>query len=205
MVVDTPSVLLVPGRSPIRTLAQYLEIGRTQPLRWGSSGIGSSGHLLGAVLVKDGNAPRLDHVPYRGSAPGLQDMMAGVIESLIDPITTNMGMLRDGTLRALAVTSATRLAPLPDVPTFQELGLPRLTAGNWIGISGPRNLPAPIATRIMEEIPKLIARPDLLARFEELASYPPNPPMVGEAYARFIAAFAREWTEVAREANITAS
>ena len=84
-------------------------------VRYGSSGVGSSGHLLGEVLAKDGRAPRLDHVPYRGSAPGLQDLMAGAIESLIDPLTTNMGMLKDGSLRALAVTTAKRVPALPGV------------------------------------------------------------------------------------------
>ena len=98
--------------------------------------------------------------------------MAGAIESLIDPLTTNMGMLRDGSLRALAVSTARRMAALPDVPTFEELGLPRLTAGVWIGLSGPRGLPTPIAERITAEIPKILARPDLRQRFDELASYP---------------------------------
>ena len=205
MLVDTPSGLLVPGRSPFRSLADFLAAGRSQTLRFGSSGIGSSGHLLGAVLAKDGSAPMLDHVPYRGSAPALQDMLAGVIESMIDPMTTNMGMLADGTLRCLAVSSAARIPPLPSVPSFAELGLPRLTAGNWIGISAPKNLPAPIAARIGEQIPRLIARPDLKARFEELASYPPDPPLMGEDYARMIAEFARAWTAVAKEANIVAS
>ncbi len=113
------------------------------------------------MLAKDAKAPQLDHVPYRGSVPGLQDLMAGAIESLIDPLTTDMGMLRDGTLRALAVTTARRMPALPEVPSFEELGYPRLTAGVWIGLSGPRGLPAPVAERITVEIPKLLARPDL--------------------------------------------
>ncbi len=205
MLVDTPSALLVTAKSPFLTLGDLLDAARRNSVRYGSSGVGSSGHLLGEVLAKDAKAPRLDHVPYRGSAPGLQDLMAGAIESLIDPLTTNMGMLRDGTLRALAVTTARRMPALPGVPTFEELGLPRLTAGVWIGLSGPRGLPAPIAERITAEVPKLLARPDLRQRFDELASFPPEPPLLGAEYARHVADFAKLWTGVAREANITAS
>jgi tripartite-type tricarboxylate transporter receptor subunit TctC len=174
-------------------------------VRYGSSGVGSSGHLLGEVLARDAAAPKLDHVPYRGSAPGLQDLMAGAIEGLIDPLTTNMGMLRDGSLRALAVSTPRRMPALPDVPSFEELGFPRLTAGNWIGLSGPRGLPAPVAERITAEIPKILARPELRQRFDELASYPPERPLLGAEYARYVSEFARLWTGVAREANVTAS
>jgi tripartite-type tricarboxylate transporter receptor subunit TctC len=205
MLVDTPSALLVTARSPHRTLEDLLAAAKRGGARYGSSGVGSSGHLLGEVLAKDAGAPKLDHVPYRGSAPGLQDLMAGAIESLIDPLTTNMGMLRDGTLRALAVTTAKRMPALPEVQTFEELGLPRLTAGVWIGLSGPRGLPAPIAERITAEIPKILSRPDLRQRFDELASPPPEPPLLGAEYARYVAEFAKLWTGVAREANITAS
>ena len=205
MLVDTPSALLVTARSPHRTLEDLLAAAKRGGARYGSSGVGSSGHLLGEVLAKDAGAPKLDHVPYRGSAPGLQDLVAGAIESLIDPLTTNMGMLRDGTLRALAVTTAKRMPALPNVPSFEELGYPRLTAGVWIGLSGPRGLPAPVADRITAEIPKILSRPDLRQRFDELASPPPEPPLLGAEYARYVAEFAKLWTGVAREANITAS
>ncbi|MBR0666079.1 tripartite tricarboxylate transporter substrate binding protein [Roseomonas hellenica] len=205
MLVDTPSALLVMARSPYRDLAQFLEAGRGAGVRYGSSGVGSTTHLFGEVLARDARAPKLDHVPYRGSAPALQDLMSGAIESFFDPLTTNMAMLRDGTLRALAVTSERRLDALPDVPTFAELGLPRVTAGVWIGISGPKGLPAPIAERITAEIPKIITRPDLKTRFVDLASYPPEPPLLGDAYVRMIADYVRVWTAVAREANIVAS
>ncbi|MCK8784440.1 tripartite tricarboxylate transporter substrate binding protein [Roseomonas sp. NAR14] len=205
MLVDTPSVILVKGDSPFRTLDDLRAAARDRNVTYGSSGIGSSGHLLGAVMERDANLPKLTHVPYRGSAPGLQDLMAGAIDSLIDPLTTNVGMLRDGTLRALAMSSAVRVPLFPAVPTCAELGLPRMTAGNWIGLSGPRNLPAPVAERLTAEIPRLLARPELRTRFEELASYPPPQPMLGAAYTDHIARFVADWTRVARDANIVAS
>jgi tripartite-type tricarboxylate transporter receptor subunit TctC len=122
--VEAPNILLVRGASPYRNLAQYLTAAKTVPVRFGSSGIGSAPHMLGAMLAGEAAAPNLDHVPYRGSAPALQDLMANQIESFIDPITTNVAMLKDGTLRALAVSSPQRLPTFPDVPTFAELGYP---------------------------------------------------------------------------------
>ena len=77
------------------------------------------------MLSSEGRAPNMDHVPYRGSAPALQDLMGGQIESFIDPITTNVAMLKDGTLRCLGVSTPARLPALPTIPTFAELGFPR--------------------------------------------------------------------------------
>jgi tripartite-type tricarboxylate transporter receptor subunit TctC len=205
MLVDTPSALLVTGKSPLLSLDDLLAAARRGGVRYGSSGVGSSGHLLGEVLAKDARAPRLDHVPYRGSAPGLQDLMAGAIESLIDPLTTNMGMLRDGSLRALAVTTARRLPALPGVPAFEELGYPRLTAGVWIGCPAR----AGCRRRSRSGSPRR-SRRSCPARICGSASTswrapPPEPPLLGAEYARYVAEFAKLWTGVAREANITAS
>jgi tripartite-type tricarboxylate transporter receptor subunit TctC len=153
MLVEASNVLLVRANSPFQTLDQYLTAARTRPVRYGSSGIGSAPHLLGAMLTGAANAPNLDHVPYRGSAPAMQDLMANQIESLIDPITTNVQLLKDGVLRALAVSTPQRLPAFPNIPTFAELGYPKLTSAQWLGLSAPKNLPAPIAERLTALIP----------------------------------------------------
>jgi tripartite-type tricarboxylate transporter receptor subunit TctC len=137
LLVEAANVLLVRANSPYQTLEQYLAAARTRPVRFGSSGIGSAPHLLGAMLSGEANAPNLDHVPYRGSAPAMQDLMANQIESMIDPITTNVQLMKDGVLRALAVSTPQRLAAFPNVPTFAELGFPKLTSAQWLGLSGP--------------------------------------------------------------------
>jgi tripartite-type tricarboxylate transporter receptor subunit TctC len=200
--VDAAMVLLVRAQSPFRTLEQYLEAARARPVRYGSSGIGSAPHLLGELLKAEARTPQLDHVPYAGSAPAMQDLLANVIESFIDPITTNVAQLRDGSLRALAVSSPQRLPAFPDVPTFAELGFPRLTAAQWLGLSGPKGLPAPVVERLTALVPPMLARPDLMQRFEDVQTLPRNPPPVGEAFVRLIREQLEQWRAVARAANI---
>ena len=110
--------------------------------------------------------------------------MANQIESLIDPITTNVQLLKDGVLRALAVSTPQRLPAFPNIPTFAELGYPKLTSAQWLGLSAPKNLPAPITERLTALIPQLMSRPELMARFEELQTLPRNPPPTGHGLHR---------------------
>ena len=206
MLCDTGNALMVPAASPFRTLGDLLEAARNGGgMRYGTSGVGSITHLMGEVLAREARLPRLEHVPYRGSAPALQDTLAGRIEGLFDPLATYVGMLQDGTLRALAVSSPSRSPALPEVPSFAELGLPRLTCTTWIGISAPKGLPEPVGARVAEGAAQAVARPELRAKLEELASYPPAPPLAGADFSRMIGAYMREWTGVARAAGITAA
>jgi tripartite-type tricarboxylate transporter receptor subunit TctC len=203
--VEAPNVVLVRGNSPFQTLEQYLTAARTRPVRFGSSGIGSAPHLLGAMLSAEANAPNLDHVPYAGSAPAMQDMLAGSIESMVDPITTNVQQMRDGSLRALAVSSPQRLPAFPNVPTFAELGFPKLTSSQWLGLSAPKNLPAPLAERLTAMIPPILARPELMARFSDLQTLPRAQVPTGEAFVAIMRQEIADWTAVARQFNIVVS
>ena len=206
MLCDTGNALMVKADSPIRSFADYVAAARSgRGVRYGSSGIGSITHLMGEVLAKEAGLTKLDHVPYRGSAPALQDMLAGQIESLFDPLTTYVGMLKDGTLRALAVSTPTRVPAVPEVPTFAELGLGRLTCTTWIGISGPKALPTPIAAKLTEVTVAAMANPEIRQKLADLASYPPATPLTGAAYASYIGDYVKEWTAVARGAGIVAS
>ncbi len=202
LLVEAANVLLVRANSPYQTLEQYLAAARTRPVRFGSSGIGSAPHLLGAMLSGEANAPNLDHVPYRGSAPAMQDLMANQIESMIDPITTNVQLMKDGVLRALAVSTPQRLAAFPNVPTFAELGFPKLTSAQWLGLSGPKNLPRPVVERLTALIPALLTRPELVTRFEELQTLPRNPSLYGADFTGLIQEQINDWTAVARQFNI---
>ena len=196
--VEAPNVLLVRANSPLQTLEQYVTQARTRPVRFGSSGIGSAPHLLGAMLSAEARAPQLDHIPYAGSAPAMQDMLAGSIESMIDPITTNVQQLRDGSLRALAVSSPQRLPAFPNIPTFAELGFPRLTSAQWLGLSAPKGLPAPIAERLTAMVPPMLKRPELAQRFSDLQTLPRDPAPTGEAFISLMREEIAAWTSVAR-------
>ena len=203
--VEASNVLLVKADSPYRTLQEYLTAARTRPVRFGSSGIGSAPHLLGAMLSGEARAPHLDHVPYRGSAPALQDLLAGSIESFIDPITTNVAMLRDGMLRCLGISAAARLPAFSNIPTFAEQGFPQLTSGQWLGLSGPKNLPAPVVERLTTLVPEILKQSTLAVRFEDLQTMPRSPAPTGDAFTAIIRREIAEWTAVARQFNISVS
>ena len=203
--VEAPNILLVRANSPFQNLEQYIAAARTRPVRFGSSGIGSAPHLLGAMLSAEARAPNLDHVPYAGSAPAMQDVLANNIESMVDPITTNVQQLRDGSLRALAISTSSRLAAFPNIPTFAELGYPKLTSAQWLGLSAPKGLPQPIVERLTAAVPPLLARPELAGRFVDLQTMPRTPVPTGDAFVALIREDLAAWTAVARQFNITVS
>jgi tripartite-type tricarboxylate transporter receptor subunit TctC len=202
MLVEAPMVLLVRPQSPYQTLGQYMEAARTRPVRYGSSGIGSANHLFGELLKLEGKAPQHDHVPYQGSAPAMQDLLGGQIDSLLDPITTNVAQLKAGSLRALAVSTPLRLPALPNIPTFAELGYPRLTGSQWLGLSAPKGLPAPVVQRLAGLIPTVMAKPDVLARLAELQTLPRGTPVLGGEFVQLINSQIDTWRAVARTANV---
>jgi tripartite-type tricarboxylate transporter receptor subunit TctC len=203
--VEAPNIILVRANSPLQTLDQLVTAARTRPIRFGSSGIGSAPHLLGAMLSAEARAPNLDHIPYAGSAPAMQDLLAGNIECMVDPITTNVQQMRDGSLRALAVSSPQRLAAFPNVPTFAELGYPKLTSAQWLGLSAPKGLPAPMVERLTALAPQILARPELMTRFTDIQTVPRNPPPTGAAFVQIMREEITAWTAVARQFNITVS
>lgn len=202
MLVEAPMVLLVRAQSPYQTLAQYIEAAKTKPVRYGSSGIGSANHLFGELLKIEAGALQHDHVPYQGSAPAMQDLMGGQIDSVFDPVTTNVAQLKGGTLRALAVSTPQRLPALPNIPTFAELGFGSLTGSQWLGLSAPKDLPAPIAQRLIAMIPEVLAKPDIVARLEEVQTLPRKAPVVGEDFTKLIRSQIGTWTTVAKRARV---
>jgi tripartite-type tricarboxylate transporter receptor subunit TctC len=202
MLVEAPMVVLVRGNSPYQTFAQYMNDAKVKPVRYGTSGIGSANHLYGEVLKIEGPAPQHDHVPYQGSAPAMVDLLGGQIDSLFDPITTNVAQLKAGSLRALAVSTPQRLPALPSIPTFAELGYPSLTGSQWLGLSAPKNLPAPIAQRLTALMPEILAKPDIASRLEDLQTLPRKTPVAGEEFVKLIRSQVDTWTKVARRANV---
>ena len=202
MLVEAPMVVLVRGNSPHQSFAQYMSDAKTKPVRYGTSGIGSANHLYGEVLKIEGPAPQHDHVPYQGSAPAMLDLLGGQIDSLFDPITTNVAQLKAGSLRALAVSTPQRLAAFPNIPTFAELGYPSLTGSQWLGLSAPKNLPAPIVQRLTALVPEILAKPDIASRLEDLQTLPRKTPVAGDEFVRLIRSQIDTWTRVAKRSNV---
>jgi tripartite-type tricarboxylate transporter receptor subunit TctC len=204
LIGHTPNVLIVPADSPYKSLADYLADAKAKPdqIAFGSSGIGSNTHLMGEQL---GNLAgvKLKHVPYRGSAPSLQDMLAGAIPSMFDPITTNVPHINSGKVRLLAVSSEQRIAMYPNAPTFAEQGYPKMTTSTWVGVSGPKGMAPEVVARLYEELQKAYKAPEVVERFKEVVLLPEDKPMTPAQYTRFIADFAATWAEVSKSAGIS--
>lgn len=202
MLVEAPMVLLVRANSPYQTLAQYVDAAKTKPVKYGSSGIGSANHLFGEMLKIEGKAPQHDHIPYQGSAPAMQDLLGGNIDSLFDPVTTNVATLKAGSLRALAVSTPTRLPAFPNIPTFAELGYPKLTGSQWLGLSAPKGMPAPIVQRLATLIPEILSKPDFAGRLDDLQTLPRKVPVIGAEFDKLIKSQIDTWRAVAKQANV---
>jgi len=147
-----PSILVVPAASPAKTLAEFIALAKTRPggMSYASQGIGSSGHLLGAMLARDAGTTMV-HVPYRGVVPAITDLMAGRVDFLFSAPISAFAYVQDGRLRTLAITGEARSPIFPGVATMAELGFPNLQLSTWFGIVGPAAMPAPVVKKLNAE------------------------------------------------------
>jgi tripartite-type tricarboxylate transporter receptor subunit TctC len=163
-----PNIMVVPAKSPWNSLKDVVDAARKAPGKYtyGSAGIGGSQHLAGAQL-KTAAGIDIRHVPYKGSGPAAQDLIAGHIDMMLD--TGSLGSIRGGLLKPLAVASAKRLAILPKVPTFAEAGTPMI-ASAWYGVMLPANAPAEVVTRLNKEFNTLLQNPEIRARLHDMGA-----------------------------------
>jgi tripartite-type tricarboxylate transporter receptor subunit TctC len=164
----SPIVLSVNAKSPIQTLTEFFEYGKKtgKPLTYSSSGVGSSGHLFGESLGHKAGI-KVEHVPYKGAAQGLLDLVGGHIVWSAQTLTSTAGQMRGGTLRGIAVTAKQRLADWPLIPTFAELGHPEFSSPVWFALSGPKGLPAPILDRMNGQINKIMNASAMVERMRK--------------------------------------
>lgn len=197
-----PNMATVAPSAPWRTLGDFIAAARARPglLTFGSSGAGSSLHLTGALLAARAGIDIL-HVPYRGAGQMLNELVAGRISIAFGNISTGIGLVRDGVLRALATTGAQRNAALPDVPSFGET-IPGFVATVWYGLQVPRGTPPAVIARLNHEARAMLADETVLARLTHIGVAP----MGGSPadFTRFVAAEIAQWRQVIRDAGITA-
>lgn len=163
-----PHVILVAPQLPVTSLAEFIALVRARPgqLHYASSGQGSIQHIAG-VLFSQAIAAEMVHVPYRGAAPALQDVVGGRVEMFITTPSSAVELVQAGRLRALAMASATRAPGLPDVPTTAEAGLPGFTIDAWFAFFGPAGMAGPVQARFNAALRELAADPGLRARAEQ--------------------------------------
>ena len=201
-ILRVPNVIMVNTSFPTKTLPEFIAYARANPgmINMATAGIGSTLHIFGE-LFKMMVGVNLVTVHYHGGGPALTDLLGGRVQVIFDPLGEAMGYIRAGKLRALAVTSATRAAAVPDIPTVAEF-VPGYEANVWNGIVAPKDTPAEIIDTLHKEIDAALADPTIMARFADVGSVPKS--MTSADFGKFIAEDTEKWGNVIRAANIKA-
>ena len=203
VLAEMPHVIVANPAVPAANLRELVAIARSTPgaLNFGSAGVGSSVHMIGELFKVSANAP-MTHVPYKGSAAAINDLLGGQIQLMFENPPTTLPHIRGGKLKALAVTGKSRIAALPDVPTAAEAGLAGFEATSWTTIAVSAKVPDAIADKLSADIRKIIQSPEFV---EALAAQGMTPVASSrEAAARFIAAEKQRWDQVIQKADLVA-
>ncbi len=198
-----PNLMVVPPSLPPQTVKAFIAYSRERPGKvfFASPGNGTGIHLSGE-LFKVMAGVDMVHTPYRGSAPALNDLMAGQVQVMFDNMPSALPLAQGGKLRALAVTTATRAKALPDVPTLAEAGLPGYETSAWFGILVPARTPPDVIQILNREIVRALGAADVQQRLAELGAE--AAPMAPAQFAGFIASETTKWSKLARDAHVTA-
>ena len=194
---EIPNVMVVPAKSPWNSLQDVVAAAKKDPGKYtyGSAGIGGSQHLAGAQF-KTAAGVEIRHIPYKGSGPAAQDLIAGHIDMMLD--TGSLGSIRGGLLKPLAVASEKRLPALPKVPTFKEAGVPMI-ASAWYGLMLPANAPPEIVARLNTEVNKILKNPEIHQRLVDMGAI-----VLGdtpEEFAKFSASEVKRYEAIVRDSG----
>ena len=192
-----PAVLAVNPSLKVKDLREFVALARSKPktLTYGSPGNGTQGQLV-AELFKHHAGIDMLHVPYKGAAAAVADLIAGHISAVSTTLTTAAGQIRSGRALGLAISSEARLPEFPDVPTFAEMGYPEIVATVWFSLSGPANLPPEIVRRLNTEVNRALELPDVRERLKTEGIVPKL--MDAEAFTAFVAAEVKRWGPIVK-------
>ncbi|MBN9580411.1 MAG: tripartite tricarboxylate transporter substrate binding protein [Afipia sp.] len=198
-IARVPNVMIVPKDFPAKTVAEFIAYAKANPgkVNMASSGNGTSIHLSGE-LFKAMTGVEMQHVPYRGSAPAITDMLGGRVQVMFDNLPSAISHIRAGTLRALAVTTTARSAELPDVPTVGDT-VKGYEASAWFGMGAPAKTPRPIIDKLNKEVNAILAEPAMKAKIAELGGVT----LIGtpEDFGKIIASETEKWAKVVKFAG----
>ncbi|HLK80556.1 MAG TPA: tripartite tricarboxylate transporter substrate binding protein [Xanthobacteraceae bacterium] len=203
VVGKVPNVLIVNPAVPARTPADLISYIKANPgkVNFGSAGAGSVEHLSGE-LFRSMAGVDIVHVPYKGGAPMMTDLIAGHIQMAIETSGSALQHIKAGAVRALAVSTREPSPFFPGLPTLDEAGLKGYDVTTWYGLLVPRTTPAPVRTRLYQTVSEILKTPDMVARLADLGAVPDGEPP--EQFAAFIQAETAKWTKVTRDAGVTA-
>jgi tripartite-type tricarboxylate transporter receptor subunit TctC len=194
-----PMVLTVAPKTPVTNWAGYVAYSKTKPVSIASAGNGSSNHLAIELLMRQAKLP-LSHIPYKGSGPAITDLLGSQVESMMDQLTASIQYVRDGRLKALAVTSLARSPLLPNVPTLDELGVKGYEAGTYTGVFAPAGTPAAVVTKLHAALRKALADPAVREKYRAAGADVWD--MSQAEFDSYVRGDVDKWRKVAREANI---
>jgi tripartite-type tricarboxylate transporter receptor subunit TctC len=202
LIARPPQVVVVnPDKVAAKTLAEFIAYAKANPgkLTYRSAGAGTTHHLAGEqskILPK----PNLQHVPYRGAGPAMQDLIAGHVPVVFDGLGSSAAPIRAGQLRALAVAAPKRVPAFPDLPTTAEAGLGGYEVSTWYGLFAPKNTPPDIVQRMIKELQTAMQTPTIKEAWERNGSDVPD--VTGPEFAKLVTAEVERWRKVVTEANV---
>ena len=199
---SVPIVLTVAPKTPLSSYSQYSEYAKAHPgqLTIASAGNGSSNHLAIELLMRQANL-KLLHVPYKGSGPALTDLIGSQVQSMMDQLTASIGHIKDGRIRALAISSAKRSPLLPDVPTLDELGVKGYEAATFTGIFAPAGTPQAVIDKLSAALRKALANPAVRERYQAMGVEVMD--MSQPQFAAYVREDFRKWQKVAHDGHIS--
>jgi tripartite-type tricarboxylate transporter receptor subunit TctC len=201
VVASAPNALVVSKDFPAKNVADLIAMARKEPgkLSFGSSGIGGANHLSGE-LFKQMAGINIEHIPYKGAAPAMNDLIGGHIPIMFDTLPTVLPAAEGGTIRVLAVTSLTRAASLPDVPTLDEAGVKGFEATAWFGLYMPKADGNPAYTKLVTAMKDILAAPATREKFATQGVEPGK--LTGAEFTAFVDSEIKKWNGVVRTANV---
>jgi tripartite-type tricarboxylate transporter receptor subunit TctC len=201
MVAVVPNVLVVTPGLPVKSVRDLIELARARPgyLNFGSGSTGSTGHLAGELFNTLAGV-QMVHIPYKGGAPAMADLLAGQVQLMFDNLANSLPQVKAGRLRALAVTTAQRSSFAPELPTLAEAGVPGFDLSTWFGVFVPGGTPRDIVTRLNAEVVKALDAPDMRERLGKMGAEPPadNTP---ERFAAFIRSESDKYARVIKSSG----
>ena len=201
LINTTPLVVVIHPGVPAKNIKEFIAVAKSKPgaLNFGSSGSGGSNHLAGELFNAMAGV-KMVHIPYKGNAPALVDLVGGHVDAVFNGLTSAIPLIRGGKLRAIGMTSLTRASAMPEVPTVDEQGLKGFLAVAWNGLTAPARTPKAVIDKVNADVRKVVNTPEMIDRLKADGSDPAGYPV--EQYQRFLRDEAVKWRKVIEQAGI---